>query len=176
MKLSNFFRFEWYVTAKTFKETPQLKTYEWVRSFFKLISFRRDKDINHETQVKCGEGLLYVPTVENVNRLLRVVCTPILNGNVGVPGETYNTNLISAGPGFCPFEIRHQVIKMRYDNFIKKDNSNQFFFQFTPNFLPENEVRVLTYNLLADLYADSDFSRETLHPQCPPYALDMEYR
>ena len=36
--------------------------------------------------------------------------------------------------------------------------------------------RFVTYNLLADLYADSDYSRTVLHPQCPPYALDMDYR
>ena len=29
---------------------------------------------------------------------------------------------------------------------------------------------------MADLYADSDFSRTVLHPQCPPYALDISYR
>ena len=34
----------------------------------------------------------------------------------------------------------------------------------------------MTYNLLADLYADSDFSRTVLHPQCPAYALDISYR
>jgi len=34
----------------------------------------------------------------------------------------------------------------------------------------------MSYNLLADLYADSDFSRTHLHPQCPPYALAVDYR
>ena len=34
----------------------------------------------------------------------------------------------------------------------------------------------MTYNLLADLYADSDYSRTVLHPQCPPYALEIDYR
>ncbi len=34
----------------------------------------------------------------------------------------------------------------------------------------------MSYNLLADLYADSDFSRTSLHPQCPPYALAIDYR
>ncbi len=31
--------------------------------------------------------------------------------------------------------------------------------------------RVMSYNILADLYADSDFSRTNLFPQCPAYAL-----
>ena len=33
--------------------------------------------------------------------------------------------------------------------------------------------RVMSYNILADLYADSDFSREQLFPQCPPFALGI---
>jgi 2',5'-phosphodiesterase len=49
-------------------------------------------------------------------------------------------------------------------------------FQFTPSFLEGDEFRLMTYNLLADLYADSDFSRTQLHPQCPPYALAIDYR
>lgn len=36
--------------------------------------------------------------------------------------------------------------------------------------------RVLTYNILADLYCDSDYSREVLFPYCPPYALAIDYR
>jgi len=36
--------------------------------------------------------------------------------------------------------------------------------------------RVVTYNLLADLYTDSDYSRDILYPYCPHYALDIEYR
>lgn len=37
-------------------------------------------------------------------------------------------------------------------------------------------MRVVTYNILADLYADSDYSRSTLFPYCPPYALAIDYR
>jgi len=34
----------------------------------------------------------------------------------------------------------------------------------------------LSYNILADLYADSDYSREVLFSYCPPYALAIDYR
>lgn len=36
--------------------------------------------------------------------------------------------------------------------------------------------RVVSYNILADLYADSDYTREVLFPYCPPYALSIDYR
>lgn len=36
--------------------------------------------------------------------------------------------------------------------------------------------RVLTYNLLAQVYADTDLAREELFSHCPPHALEMDYR
>ena len=36
--------------------------------------------------------------------------------------------------------------------------------------------RVVSYNLLADIYSDSDYARDVLFSYCPPYALDMDYR
>jgi 2',5'-phosphodiesterase len=35
---------------------------------------------------------------------------------------------------------------------------------------------MVSYNILADLYCDADFTREVLHPYCPPYALAIDYR
>jgi hypothetical protein len=34
----------------------------------------------------------------------------------------------------------------------------------------------VSYNILADLYADSEVSRKQLYPYCPPYALSIDYR
>lgn len=59
------------------------------------------------------------------------------------------------GPGHCPFETRHA---------------------FTNNKLQGSSLRVVSYNILADLYADSDYTRAVLFPYCPPYALKLEYR
>ena len=36
--------------------------------------------------------------------------------------------------------------------------------------------RVVTYNILADIYADSDFSRDFLFPHCPAEILSIDYR
>lgn len=36
--------------------------------------------------------------------------------------------------------------------------------------------RVVSYNILADLYCDSDVSRNELYPYCPAYALNIDYR
>jgi 2',5'-phosphodiesterase len=34
----------------------------------------------------------------------------------------------------------------------------------------------MSYNILADLYADSDFSRDFLFPACPEKYLNIDYR
>ena len=34
----------------------------------------------------------------------------------------------------------------------------------------------MTYNILADTYANSDYTRDYLFPYCPPEALDISYR
>ena len=36
--------------------------------------------------------------------------------------------------------------------------------------------RVVSYNILAELYADSDLARTQLFATCPEYALSMDYR
>ncbi|XP_061378254.1 2',5'-phosphodiesterase 12 isoform X2 [Danaus plexippus] len=47
---------------------------------------------------------------------------------------------------------------------------------FTPTKLKGKRFRCVSYNILADLYCDSDYTRTVLHPYCPPYALQIDYR
>lgn len=37
-------------------------------------------------------------------------------------------------------------------------------------------VRVVSYNILADIYAQTDLSKTVLYPYCAPYALQLDYR
>lgn len=59
---------------------------------------------------------------------------------------------------FCLYLNKHELEISLYDKYIN--------FRF----------RVLSYNILADLYCDSDFSRQELFFYCPPYALEIDYR
>lgn len=85
-------------------------------------------------------------------------CTPrSLGGHqIGPIVEHIAKNGIEPAPGLCPFETRHLFTEHPLTN------ATQF--------------RVVTYNLLADLYCDSDYTRKHLFPYCPPYALDIDYR
>ena len=48
---------------------------------------------------------------------------------------------------------------------------------FTPTHLADpDQFRVVSYNILANVYASSEHSRQTLYPYCEARALDQEYR
>ncbi|XP_037824634.1 2',5'-phosphodiesterase 12 [Lucilia sericata] len=104
----------------------------------------------------CGDGLFYTTSNEDVDHYLKLVLTPgNAEGIFGPPVEHICKNVVQAGPGPCPFETRHC---------------------FTQKRLTGDSLRVVSYNILADLYADSDYTRTHLFPYCPPYALKIDYR
>lgn len=103
-----------------------------------------------------GSGFSYMAKPDDVGCHLKVVCVPKNSVKAGPPTEIISSCEVQAGPGQCPFDIRHL--------FTQKKLTNDFQF------------RVMTYNILADLYADSDYSRTELFGYCPNYALHIDYR
>ncbi|KAG6446256.1 hypothetical protein O3G_MSEX004346 [Manduca sexta] len=103
----------------------------------------------------CGNGFTYTPASDDIGMKLKLECIPVNEITVGPAVETVSKNVVEAGPGLCPFETRHM---------------------FTSNKLNCNSFRCVSYNILADLYCDSDYTRTVLHPYCPPYALHIDYR
>lgn len=130
--------------------------FKWFKSDKK---FENEKDSRTQLSkinwIEFGYGRECKTTSEDVGRLLKVVVTPCLGERRGEDAEVMSAVLVSAGPGECPFERRHH---------------------FTKNMSGENSLRVISYNILADLYADSDFARSHLFSTCPSYAIEMDYR
>ncbi|CAG9858960.1 unnamed protein product [Phyllotreta striolata] len=102
-----------------------------------------------------GQDYIFSPSNEDINSYIKLTCTPKNEAFEGPTVECISVCRVEANPGLCPFEVRHQ---------------------FTNKRAKENEIRVVTYNILADLYCDSDYTRTHLHPYCPPYALEIDYR
>lgn len=86
---------------------------------------------------------------------MQFCCVPKYKNKEGSKVEIISNCLVEAGPGFNAFETKQQ---------------------FTPTRLDMSQFRVISYNLLADYYADSEFSRTELFPYCPPFALAIDYR
>lgn len=93
------------------------------------------------------------PSASDIGRHVLLTLTP--NAGQGMPVEVVSTTAVEAGPGVCPFEARHY---------------------FTPFFTAPRRFRCISYNLLADVYADTKFTRSVLFPYCPAHALDLSYR
>lgn len=104
----------------------------------------------------CGDGLSYNTCNEDIDYFLKLVLIPgNSQGQFGPPVEQISKREVQVGPGPCPFETRHC---------------------FTKQPLRDNSWRIVSYNILADLYADTDYSRTHLFPYCPAYALKADYR
>lgn len=85
-----------------------------------------------------------------------MICKPKNGKKVGPSIEAISKNVVHVGPPYNPFEEKHALTKNHLDD--------------------PNQFRVVSYNLLADYYCDSDYSRKELFPYCPPFALEIGYR
>lgn len=133
---------------------PEKCTFNWYKG---LPLDDKGKPVNEQNiqWELTGNNFTYTPHAQEVGMKLKLECIPGNDEAVGPAVETISKNLIEAGPGNCPFETRHM---------------------FTTQKLKEKSFRCVSYNILADLYCDSDHTRTVLYPYCPPYALHIDYR
>uniref|UniRef100_A0A8C0VWX9 Phosphodiesterase 12 n=1 Tax=Cyanistes caeruleus TaxID=156563 RepID=A0A8C0VWX9_CYACU len=86
----------------------------------------------------------------------RLRCTPgDKEQRYGPAREVESSGPVEAGPGACTFDARHL---------------------YTKKVCGYGSVRAVSYNILADTYAQTEFSRTVLYPYCAPYALEIDYR
>ncbi|RUS84830.1 hypothetical protein EGW08_007371 [Elysia chlorotica] len=97
----------------------------------------------------------FTPQPDDVGKYLLLACVPKQGEIRGKVEAVVSPWAIAEGPGSCPFEARHEHTKhhAEYSCF-----------------------RVMTYNILAEVYSDTEFSRDHLFNYCPYDALQMDYR
>ncbi|XP_005090525.1 2',5'-phosphodiesterase 12 [Aplysia californica] len=100
-------------------------------------------------------GKSYTPTSSERDYHVLLACVPRSGDRVGKLDAVISSAKVSPGPGPCPFEKR---------------------FEFTNIPSQDGLFRVLSYNILAEMYADTDVARTQLFAHCPQQALDMSYR
>ncbi|XP_009569790.2 2',5'-phosphodiesterase 12 [Cuculus canorus] len=99
---------------------------------------------------------VFTPGAALVGLRLKLRCTPgDAARRFGAPREVESSGPVEAGPGTCTFDPRHL---------------------YTARPCGGGSVRTVTYNILADTYAQTEFSRTVLYPYCAPYALELDYR
>ena len=95
--------------------------------------------------------------------------------------ESISKSTVEAGPGECPFELRHAFTKERATGQWYKYNALFLSFAVISFHLTYlvclcSSFRVMTYNILAGMYSDTEAAKSELFAHCPPYALDIDYR
>jgi len=60
-----------------------------------------------------GKGYFYTPKVSDIGCNLKISCEPRNESDCGCSIEIESKNVVEAGPGQCPFNIRHQFTKHR---------------------------------------------------------------
>ncbi|XP_069025680.1 2',5'-phosphodiesterase 12 [Embiotoca jacksoni] len=105
------------------------------------------------TQV--GHQRVHVPSNQDIGCRLKLSCTPRDGSRGGAARELVSAGEVEAGPGVCTFDNRHA---------------------YTVREAEWPAARVVSYNILADVYAQTDFSKTVLYPYCAPYALQLDYR
>ncbi|XP_052893057.1 2',5'-phosphodiesterase 12 [Anopheles moucheti] len=129
----------------------ECSTYSWSRGL--MPESGNAQQIRWE---QVSTELTYMVRKSDVGHHLKFSCTPKdSTGRSGPMMEIISPQQVQAGPGLCPFEVRHL---------------------FTQQKLNDGQFRVVSYNILAELYSDSDYSRNVLFSYTPPYALEIDYR
>lgn len=105
------------------------------------------------TQV--GRERVHVPSNQDIGCRFKLICTPKDGSRSGPAKELVSAGAVEAGPGVCTFDNRHA---------------------YTARGAESGAVRVVSYNILADVYAQTDLSKTVLYPYCAPYALQLDYR
>lgn len=104
---------------------------------------------------EAGDERVFTPSNLDIGLKVMLKCTPGNGSRFGEPVELVSAGTVEAGPGTCTFDNRHM---------------------YTRRVTDETSVRVVSYNILADIYAQTDLSKTVLYPYCAPYALEMDYR
>ena len=109
----------------------------------------------HRNWKKVSEGFYFEPSEDMIGKHILLKCTPVSDSVQGEPVLSQTNNPVRHGPKNCPFEIRQQ--------------------EKLPLRKPEN-LRITTYNVLAEVYSDMSTTFENLFPYCPKEFLTYSYR
>ncbi|XP_078270725.1 2',5'-phosphodiesterase 12 [Rhinoraja longicauda] len=102
-----------------------------------------------------ADGRVFTPPPDLVGRRLKLRCRPGDGSRLGPETEALSSGPVQLGPEACTCDDRHS---------------------FTQQAAAGPVLRVVSYNILADIYVQTELSKTTLYPYCPPHALHAHYR
>ncbi|KAL3890920.1 hypothetical protein ACJMK2_003191 [Sinanodonta woodiana] len=138
-------------------EFTDVSSLEFVWSRIEAKELAVNKKKTKEIVTEVARTFAYTPSKDDIGCHLRLLVTPKLNGLLRDDRSVQfdSPSVVIERSGECPFEKRHL---------------------YTQHYTEPGIFRVVTYNILAEMYADSNYSRNVLFPYCPPHALEVSYR
>ncbi|XP_018497694.1 2',5'-phosphodiesterase 12 [Galendromus occidentalis] len=109
---------------------------------------------------------IFYPTEEHVGQNLMVECEPRREDAEGVRIQEISDSVVTHPTGYNLYDDR---LKLTAE--ILPDDEIAFF-----DTVAGSRFRVVSYNLLANIYAHTKFSKNVLFGYCPSWALDFKYR
>ncbi|KAE9543445.1 hypothetical protein AGLY_002245 [Aphis glycines] len=108
--------------------------------------------ISSKKEVEVGNNMTYIPTAEDVNCRLKLLCIPVnYEGQSGPTAEIISSTVLENTIKIFPFEKR---LKTK----------------------PYNSIRVVSYNILAAEYTKTKEAKNEMYPYCPTEILASSYR
>ena len=104
-----------------------------------------------------SKSFIYWPLEDDCGSHLLLRCLPANSeGQLGQPAFVLTKKVVPGPSSSSPVTRRHLLTATHLS--------------------APDQFRVVSYNILADPYASSNFAREVLYPYCKPEALNVEYR
>ncbi|KAL3854971.1 hypothetical protein ACJMK2_014205 [Sinanodonta woodiana] len=107
----------------------------------------RTKNVDYN---EVSKSFVYTPTLDDIGCHLKFCA---VSGQAEGCIETISKVEVTSGPGSCPFEKRHK---------------------YTSNLTENGVFRIMSYNILAEMYLNRDYLTEFQY--CPRYAVELAYR
>lgn len=78
-----------------------------------IFNWYKNDAVNNKSNLwtHIGTGYLYIPNVSDIGCNLKISCEPRNESDSGCNMEVQSKSVVEAGPGPCPFDIRHQFTK-----------------------------------------------------------------
>ncbi|PSN55444.1 hypothetical protein C0J52_05705 [Blattella germanica] len=141
-------------------------------SWHKNSNITKDKNIPTDWS-EVGAGYYYTPDTKDIGFYLKLICTPRNGDIIGPPTEIVSNNPVEAGPGTCPFELRHAFTRERLNgqrcvanhNILLGEElkTNPIFSEIWEKFVVldsvDNKERIIVTNTHQYFHPDADHIR-----------------
>lgn len=129
----------------------RFSVFKWYKESSPNAHARGDQD----SWMEAGSDRVFMLSNSDLGLRLKLKCMPGNESRLGPEVELVTSGSVEAGPGVCTFDNRHL---------------------YTCKVTDDSTTRVVTYNILADIYSQTELSKTVLYPYCAPYALGLDYR